>query len=64
MFQTARPNRWHEEQLWNVSLLPAAKLPAAAESAPTLAPQGNALRAPAVLSRRAEASRDITAQAA
>ena len=60
----ARTNRWHEEQLWNVSLLPAAKLQPAGQAGPPSAPQGDALRAPAVLSSRDGADRNVTAQAA
>lgn len=60
----ARTNRWNEEQLWNVSLLPASKLPPAGQTGATRAPQDDALRAPAVLSSRDGADRNVTAEAA
>lgn len=60
----ARTTRWHEEQLWNVSLLPASQLAPAGQSGPAPSPQTDALRAPAVLSSRAGADRSVTAEAA
>lgn len=60
----ARTTRWHEEQLWNVSLLPASKLAPAGQTGPSPTPQTDALRAPAVLSSRDGAERSVTAKAA
>ena len=45
----ARKDPW-QEQLWNVSLLPAATLPPAGKPSSDPAPQGSALQAPAILS--------------
>ena len=44
-----RKDPW-QEQLWNVSLLPAATLPPVGKPSADPAPDGRALRAPAVLS--------------
>lgn len=64
MSPIVRTTHWHEEPLWNVSLLPASKLAPAGQAGPAPAPQSNALRAPAVLSSRDGAERSVTAQAA
>jgi hypothetical protein len=64
MSLNARTTRWHEEQLWNVSLLPASKLAPAGQMGPGTTPQTDALGTPAVLSSRDGAERSVTAQAA
>jgi hypothetical protein len=57
-------DRAWQGELWNVSLLPAAKLPPAGQTGTSQAPKADALRAPALLSHCDDATQSPAARAA